>query len=291
MEYGNELAGATGIEAHLDPEVYAEGFEQLRNLVMDIWAGEEDRPLLVGPDSGFNKGWMDAFLTKATPDVVTTHMYSLGPGVDYQAAQVKATDPTSLNKIAHGAFTANASVRGGVGGEGRKLWVGEAGGAYNSGAPNVTDGFVSAFWYLDNMATLASHGFGSFCRQTLLGGNYELLDHNSLEPNPDYYAALLWRQLMGSGVIGVEPASSVPGLPADEHLRSYGSCSRQYGNPTDPTSKGGLTLLFLNLRNDTTQHVDLTLASGEMLSAMRREEYHVAAYGSPDLDPVHLMRR
>jgi len=46
---------------------------------------------------------------------------------------------------------ANATV-----GTSARLWVGEAGGAYNSGAPNVTDGFVSAFWYLDNMALLAT---------------------------------------------------------------------------------------------------------------------------------------
>ena len=36
---------------------------------------------------------------------------------------------------------------------------------YNSGAPNVTDGFVSAFWYLDNMALLAAVGYRAFCRQ------------------------------------------------------------------------------------------------------------------------------
>jgi heparanase 1 len=57
----------------------------------------------------------------------------------------------------------------------------------------VTDAFVSAFWYLDNMATLAKHGHKRFCRQTLLGGNYGLLNHTSYEPNPvRWRPALPW---------------------------------------------------------------------------------------------------
>ena len=72
---------------------------------------------------------------------------------------------------------ANATV-----GTSARLWVGEAGGAYNSGAPNVTDGFVSAFWYLDNMALLATTGYKAFCRQTLLGGNCKEAAAAALSP-------------------------------------------------------------------------------------------------------------
>ena len=83
--------------------------------------------------------------------------YTLGPGVNYQKAQASATRPSSLDKLHRAGAQAHTTV-----GAKARLWVGEAGGAYNSGAPNVTDGFVSAFWYLDNMALLATTGTDSF---------------------------------------------------------------------------------------------------------------------------------
>jgi hypothetical protein len=39
-----------------------------------------------------------------------------------------------------------------------QLWVGEAGGAFNSGRQDITGCFASSFWYLDEMATMAAHG-------------------------------------------------------------------------------------------------------------------------------------
>lgn len=39
-----------------------------------------------------------------------------------------------------------------------QLWVGEAGGAFNSGRREATGCFASSFWYLDEMATMAAHG-------------------------------------------------------------------------------------------------------------------------------------
>uniref|UniRef100_A0A7N1A3Q7 Uncharacterized protein n=1 Tax=Kalanchoe fedtschenkoi TaxID=63787 RepID=A0A7N1A3Q7_KALFE len=56
-------------------------------------------------------------------------------------------------------------------------WVGESGGAYNSGRNHVSNTFVYSFWYL--------------YRQTLIGGNYGLLNTSTFVPNPDYYSVLL----------------------------------------------------------------------------------------------------
>ena len=36
------------------------------------------------------------------------------------------------------------------------IWIGEGGGAYNSGRDNVTNSFNSGFWYLDQMAIFAT---------------------------------------------------------------------------------------------------------------------------------------
>ncbi|KAK6126911.1 hypothetical protein DH2020_039341 [Rehmannia glutinosa] len=76
-------------------------------------------------------------------------------------------------------------------------WVGEAGGAYNSGRNKVTNAFVFSFWYLDQLGLASTYDTKTYCRQTLIGGNYGLLNTTTFVPNPDYYSALLWHRLMG----------------------------------------------------------------------------------------------
>ena len=39
--------------------------------------------------------------------------------------------------------------------KGTQVWIGESGGAYNSGRAGVTDAFASSFWYLDELGTTA----------------------------------------------------------------------------------------------------------------------------------------
>ncbi|KAL2545215.1 Heparanase-like protein 3 [Forsythia ovata] len=80
-------------------------------------------------------------------------------------------------------------------------WVGEAGGAYNSGHNLVTNAFVFSFWYLDQLGMTASYDTKTYCRQSLIGGNYGLLNTTTYLPNPDYYSALLWHRLMGRHVL------------------------------------------------------------------------------------------
>ena len=54
-----------------------------------------------------------------------------------------------------------------------------------------------------------------YCRQTLVGGNYGLLDpHRDYEPNPDFYAALLWRHTMGTEVLSVVLDDNSPSVRA-----------------------------------------------------------------------------
>jgi hypothetical protein len=52
-------------------------------------------------------------------------------------------------------------------------------------------------YYIDALSTLATLGHFAFNRQTLVGGNYELLDTDTLAPNPDFWVASLFSSLMG----------------------------------------------------------------------------------------------
>ncbi|XVF25107.1 hypothetical protein REPUB_Repub13aG0185500 [Reevesia pubescens] len=98
-------------------------------------------------------------------------------------------------------------------------WVGESGGAYNSGGAHVSDTFVSSFWYLDQLGMASKYHTKVYCRQTLIGGNYGLLNATTYVPNPDYYSALLWHRLMGKVVLAVASDAS-------PFLRSYAHCSK-----------------------------------------------------------------
>ena len=68
-----------------------------------------------------------------------------------------------------------------------ELWVGEAAAAWHSGRAGVTNRFTSSFWWSDALGALASHNHTSYCRQTMLGGSYGLLNRSTYEPNPDWY--------------------------------------------------------------------------------------------------------
>jgi len=41
--------------------------------------------------------------------------------------------------------------------------------------------------YLDQLGQSAKYDTKVYCRQTLIGGNYGLLDTDTFVPNPDYY--------------------------------------------------------------------------------------------------------
>jgi heparanase len=77
---------------------------------------------------------------------------------------------------------------------------------------------------------------------TLVASDYGLLDDKTLEPKPNYWAALLWRRLIGSTVLE-------SGVPIQEGLHVYAHCLR--GTP------GGVALLAIN--NSRTRPTSIVL--------------------------------
>ena len=81
---------------------------------------------------------------------------------------------------------------------------------------------------------------------TLAASDYGLLDEKTLQPRPNYWGAVLWRQLMGTTVLdAVAPIQ--PGL----HL--YAHCQR--GAP------GGVALLVINTDRNAPHWLVLPTAS------------------------------
>ncbi|WVZ11464.1 hypothetical protein V8G54_015994 [Vigna mungo] len=261
-ELGNELCSG-GVAAKIDSVQYAKDITQLRNLVNLLYQNANTRPKVLGPAGFYSKEWFDSFLENVghgVVDGVTHHIYNLGSGNDKDLIN-KVQDPYYLSKVAQTFKDVSESVK--VFTPRAGAWVGESGGAYNSGGKDVSNTFVNGFWYLDQLGMTAAFNHKVYCRQALIGGNYAMLNTTTFIPNPDYYGALLWHRLMGRNVLSVSHEGS-------SFLRAYGHCSK----------KGhGITVLLINMSNSTTFRVSLvndmhTDKEGGSSDAMR-EEYHL----------------
>ena len=113
---------------------------------------------------------------------------------------------------------------------GAPIWLTETGGAACGGL-RWQPTFLDTFRYLDTEAQLAKQGLDAMFTHALISGSNGVIDEKTFQPNASYWAALLWRRLMGTGVL--DAGQVQPGL----HL--YAHCQR--GTP------GGVTLLALNL--------------------------------------------
>ncbi|KAI5648250.1 hypothetical protein M9H77_34255 [Catharanthus roseus] len=238
-EFGNELSGK-GIGASVSAEQYGKDVTKLNSMMDELYRKFHPRPLVVAPGGFYDKNWYAKLLEISGPhvvDVVTHHIYNLGAGIDHNLVS-KILNPYYLSKISDIFSSLNKTIQ--MNGPWASAWVGEAGGAFNSGGKNVSDTFINSFWYLDQLGMAAKYNTKVYCRQTLIGANYALLDTNSFVPNPDYYSALLWHRLMGEGVLAIESA--------EPYLRSYAHCSK---------GREGVTLLLINLSNQTEFRVDI----------------------------------
>ena len=202
VELGNEIAGHHGVTAHLDPKQYAKDFAVLLQLRNNL--NIKRKPFVFGVDNALDLKWMDEFLgnltrfSNSTIDTFTWHSYPLGAGA-LSKVDEEIMDPSFAQKIIH----TGEEIRQWSKDKPFPVWMGETGGAYNSGRNTVTNRFMSAFWYLDWMGILSAAGHKSFCRQTLVGGNYGLLQNinGKMVPNPDFWGAKLFNDLLRGEVI------------------------------------------------------------------------------------------
>jgi hypothetical protein len=123
---------------------------------------------------------------------------------------------------------------------GAPIWVTEIGQAACGGDPWAKT-FIDTFRYVDNMGRLARSGVAAIFHNTLAASDYALIDDRTGEPRPSYWAAVLWRRLLGEAVLDAGPLK--PGFHIYAHsLR---------GRP------GGVSLVALNL--DRTKGATLKL--------------------------------
>lgn len=113
---------------------------------------------------------------------------------------------------------------------GKPVWVTETGEAA-CGGDRWASTFLDTFRYLNELGTLARNGVQVVAHNTLAASDYALLDEDTFKPRPDYWAALLWRRLMGTTVLDA-------GKPVSSDLRQFAHCL--------PHVSGGVTALLIN---------------------------------------------
>ena len=191
-------------------------------------------------------------------DIVSYHYYAavstrcppVGPRVDPDSA-LEATYLDGIDET----VTTIESLRDAEA-PGKSVWMTESGGQSCGGQIGVGDRFVNSFWYVNTLARLARAGQQVFVRWTLSGSTYGLIDDATLEPRPDYWAAVLWHRLVGGRVLALRDA------PSDPDLRLYAHCTR--GGPP-----GAVTLIALNPSRVRTLRLDVGRAPVDL--------YHLTA--------------
>ena len=140
----------------------------------------------------------------------------------------------------------------------------------HTGTAGVCNGFLSGFWWLDQLAATASKGHSAMCRQCLVGGNYSLIEQRTdadgttiaaWTPNPDYYSAWLWRVLIAGetktrGVMTMLGINQVMPYEGDfiPSTRMYMVCTPK----TSPHYKSGaVTAIWLNTDANSNKVSDL----------------------------------
>ncbi|WCJ20727.1 glucuronidase 2 [Euphorbia peplus] len=279
-EFGNELGGK-GIGASISAEIYARDVINLKKIIDDLYKKFVFKPSIVAPGGIFDRQWYTKFLQLSgvhAVNAISHHVYNLGPGNDPHLIS-KILDPNHLNNVLDTFSIVRATMdhqRPYI-----AVWVGESGGAYNSGGRHVSNTFVNSLWYVDQLGMASRFETKVYCRQTLVGGHYGLLNTTTLVPNPDYYSAFLWNRLMGKGVLTVTDAANSP------YLRAYAHCTRgRTGIALVLINLSSKTKFLISLQNSKTMTLNIHAQMSPKMSISRsqkkagerelkREEYHL----------------
>jgi hypothetical protein len=128
---------------------------------------------------------------------------------------------------------------------GKPIWLTETADAA-CGGNRWAASFLDTFRYLDQLGRLARAGVQVVMHNTLAASDYGLLDEKTLAPRPNYWGALLWRQLMGNIVLD-------SGMPIQTGLHVYAHCQRG--------TSGGVSLLIINTDRNAPHSLMLPMAS------------------------------
>jgi hypothetical protein len=255
-EFMNEpnLAGMGGAPKGYDAAAYARDVAAFRQFIRKA----APEMLFLGPGSVAEGGSSQATLPagfvrtedllNATGPVFDAFSYHLYAAVSKRCAGIaKAMQTSAAGSLSQDWFVRADTISAFYAAlrdrfePGKSLWVTETADAACGGNPWAST-FLDTFRYLDEHGRLAKRGVQVIAHNTLASSDYGLLDENTFEPRPNYWAALLWRKLMGATVLDA-------GQSPPSNLYLYAHCLR--GRP------GGVALLAINADRQTAHQIRL----------------------------------
>jgi hypothetical protein len=198
LELSNEVFGDT-----ISPRAWGADMDSLKRLVAETLGGA--LPVLAGPDDASPAHLAEALNSTASGGLqaLTYHHY---PGCEGNATAYFALDPRCLQIIdAWGSQFSRPGAAAGV-----ATWAGETAGHGGGGVAGLTDSFTSSLYYAWQLGALPLTGVELSARQTLVGGDYGLLDRGTLLPNPDFWVLLLFKGLIGGDARAFAVNASAP---------------------------------------------------------------------------------
>jgi hypothetical protein len=168
---------------------------------------------------------------------------------------------------------------------GKPMWLTETG-QTACGGDRWASTYLDSFRYLDQLGRLARSDVKVVMHNTLAASDYALIDEKTLDPRPNYWAALLWHNTMGTTVLDAGPAPS-------KSIHVYAQCLKD--------QPGGIALLALNLSRTEAQtlHVPakgtrFTLTAPDLMShtvMLNGKDLRFAASGEiPKLTGIPLAK-
>ncbi len=168
---------------------------------------------------------------------------------------------------------------------GKPLWLTETAEAACGGDAFAAQ-FVDVFRYLNQLGSLAQKGVQVVMHNTLAASDYGLLNEDTLDPRPDFWAGLLWKHTMGDVVLD-------PGTPKNQSLRIFAHCSKE--------GKGSVTLVALNtdaageqMLTIPANYTKLVLTAPDLASdrvLLNGKELKAGADGSIDLPKAESAKK
>lgn len=257
-EFMNEpnLAAMGGAPAGYDASAFGRDFSIFRTLVKQSFPGL----MILSPGTVGETAIASDLLAASTPglDALSYHYY----GALSARCGGNSTPETALSERwlsgTDRALNFYRTLRDKFE-PGKPIWLTETADAACGGNPSAAS-FLDTFRYLDQLGRLAKAGVQVVMHNTLAGSDYGLLDEKTRQPRPNYWGALLWRQLMGTTVLDA-------GVSIQSGLHVYAHCQR--GVP------GGVAVLVINTDRNGPHSLMLPTAS---------ERYTLDAASLADID-------
>ena len=186
---------------------------------------------IVGPDSstgGTSLSWVTATASAERPALLTDHYYPLSSCGSYKpklgellSPVTRANETAMLRRL---AAIASASAL--------PLRLDESNDISCRGEPGVSNAFVSALWAVDYVARAMASGLSGInfhdliaepsAYSPLAAGDAQQLASGALHAEPEWYALLLARRLLGDRPVQAQLTASDPDLTAGAFLSPSG---------------------------------------------------------------------